>query len=242
MQISVEVKGLDTALRAIKTDLPKQTRYATMVALNRTASKVRERQYSEMHRVFDRPTPYTLRALRVISATKQNLQAEVGFKEAWAPRASKFMPTQVEGGSRPLKAFEIAMQQWVTTRSPQGKLGIYPPGTRFVPGPGAKLDAYGNMSRGQIIQILSGLKAMTDRYANESTRSRRRAKRTSNYWATQRGVWFIQGQKMVMVLIAVRSAQYRKRYPFYEVSEKFIAETWPGEFERAFAEAMATAR
>lgn len=241
--IVVEVKGLETVIRSLGVDLPKQVRYATMVALTRTASGVRERQYSEMHRVFHRPTPYALNALRVVSATKQNLQAEVGFKKAWSPRVAAFMPTQVEGGGRPLKQLELFIQQRVTTMSPQGKRGVYPRGTYFVPGRGARLDTYGNMSRGQIQQVLSGLGAQMDRYANETARSRKRAKRQGHFWATQRGIWFVTAKKMEMVLVAVRGMPlYPKRFPFYETSQRFVSEVWPGEFDRAFAEAIATAR
>ena len=241
--IQIEVKGLGTALKSIGVDLPKQTRYATMVALTRTASKVRDRQYSEMHRVFDRPTPYTLRAIRVKPATKSDLSAWVGFKKPWAATAEDDMPSQVEGGGRPLKALELFLQQRVTTMSPQGKRGAYPKGTYFVPGRGARLDAYGNMSRGQVQQILSALQAHTDRLQNETVRSRKRAKRTVRYWATQRGIWEIKGQSMLMALVAVkRKPLYSKRYPFYEISRRFVGEIWPGEFDRAFAKALATAR
>jgi len=241
--IQLEVKGLDTTLRYLGADLPKQARYATMLALTRTASKVRDRQYSEMHRVFDRPTPYTLRAIRVKPATKSDLSAWVGFKRPWAARAEEYMPSQVEGGRRPLKALELFIQSRVTTMSPQGKRGVYPKGTYFVPGRGARLDAYGNMSRGQVQQILSALQAHTDQKQNETARSRKRAKRTVSYWATQRGIWEIKGQSMLMALVAVKGTPlYSKRYPFYEVSQRFVSEIWPGEFERAFAEALATAR
>ncbi|MDF5999583.1 hypothetical protein P4050_14390 [Pseudomonas aeruginosa] len=38
--------------------------------------------------------------------------------------------------------------------------GILPAGMFVVPAEGARLDQYGNMSRGQMIQILSGLGAL----------------------------------------------------------------------------------
>ena len=240
MQITVETRGLDTVLRSLGVDLPKQVKYATMLALSRTASKLRDRQYSEMHHVFDRPTPYTLRGLRVKPAKKTDLTAWVGFKEAWALRAAKYMPTQVEGGTRKLKAYEKAIQQRVIMR-PWNK--AYPAGTYFIPGRGARLDAYGNMSSGQINQILSDLQAQGDTKANTTTRSAGRNKGRGRYWATPKGIWHILGQAMTMVLVATQTPPaYSKRYPFYEISERFVREHWDEEFNKAFKEAVATAK
>ena len=59
------------------------------------------------------------------------------------------MPPQVAGGRRSLKSAEkmLAAKNYL------------PGGMVTVPGAGAKLDAYGNMSRGQLVQLISALLA-----------------------------------------------------------------------------------
>lgn len=240
MELKIEVQGVDRLREEFGSLLPKQIQFAMLKAIDRTVDKTKSRMYSEMHRVFDRPTPYTLNALRSKPPTMSNIQGEVGFKEPWAPRSTKYLTPQVEGGFRSVKAFERAIQQRVTTMNPQGQRGVYPPGTQFVPGRGARLNSYGNISPGQIQQILSGLQAQGDRFANETAASRKRAKRTGHYWATQRGIWFIDGQKMQMVLVATKTKpQYGRRFMFYELAKQFADQTYMGEFNQALGEAMA---
>jgi hypothetical protein len=98
-----------------------------------------------MQRVFDRPTRWTLGSIKV-KPTKQ-LEVEVGIldPEGYYKRAANYVGTQTTGGQRKMKAFERALQQY----------GLMPQGWYAVPGEGAKIDSYGNMSSGQIRQIMS---------------------------------------------------------------------------------------
>ena len=63
--------------------------------------------------------------------------------------------------------------------------GILPAGMFVVPAEGARLDQYGNMSRGQMIQILSGLGALEYRagFKGNATQSARSWRRDTN-WRT----------------------------------------------------------
>jgi hypothetical protein len=240
VELKIEIQGADALRAEFGSLLPRQIQFAMLKAIDRTVDKTKSRLYSEMHRVFDRPTPYTLNALRSKPPTMTNLQGEVGFKEPWAPRSTKYLEPQVEGGGRRVKGFEYAIQQRVTTMNPQGQRGVYPAGTMFVPGRGARLDAYGNISPGQIQQILSGLQAQSDQLTNETKASRKRAKRTGHYWATQRGIWFIDGQKMQMVLVATKTKPtYKRRFLFYDLAKQFADQTYPDEFRNALDEALA---
>ncbi len=239
MDMKIEVVGIERLREEFSSLLPRQIRFAMLKAVDRTVDKTRSRMYSEMHRVFDRPTPYTLGALKTKAPTMETLQGEVGFKEPWALRSTKYLEPEVEGGPRRVKGFERLIQQNVTTMSPQGIRGAYPGNTTFVPGRGARLDAYGNISPGQIQQILSGLGAQSDRLQNETSASRKRTKRTGHYWATQRGIWFVSGQRMEMVLVATkRKPQYPVRYPFYSLAGRFADQAFPGEFEAALRERL----
>lgn len=72
----------------------RQMPFAISRTLNDTAKDVVKAQVVEMQHVFDRPTPFTLNAFRVIPSTKTNLTAVVTTKD----RQSTYLPLQAEGG------------------------------------------------------------------------------------------------------------------------------------------------
>lgn len=150
----------------------RQLPFATALALTRTAQDVKRAEEAAIRTAFDRPTPYTMRSVFMRPATKQRLEAVVWLKDERATEgtpATAYLGPQVYGGERGLKRFERSLV----------KVGHMKYGDRAVPAAAARLDSYGNMSRGQIVQILSQLKANTlAGYDANATNSRRsRAKR-----------------------------------------------------------------
>lgn len=149
---------LTTDLRRMAKDiraLGRQAAFAQVVALTRTAQDVRAAERREVRDSFDRPTPYTQDAFFVRPARRENPEAIVGIKDDRSGGRGRapatYLEPQIEGGGRRLKGFERALRS----------LGVMD-GTQFiVPGRAARLDVYGNISRGQIIQILSQLRAFT---------------------------------------------------------------------------------
>ena len=128
-----------------------------------------------MRRVFDRSTAWTLNSLYVKGATKQSLTARVWFKDYDDPR--HYLLPQVYGGSRPQKRLEVLLT----------RLGVMRADERAVPAAGARLDAYGNMGRGQVQQIISQLKGfyLAGASQNASNSKRSRAKRAAeSYFAS----------------------------------------------------------
>ncbi len=230
----------------------RQIPYGTMLALNRTATRVQEAEVNEMRGVFDRPTPYTLSALRIRKATKANLTAYVEPKNmaTKAISADKYLAPQILGGSRGQKRFERALIA----------VGAMPQGYVAVPGSGARFDAYGNMSRGQIVQILAYFRAFPEvgYRANMSAAGRGRLARGSrrnmgySYFVAgpggslPPGIWqrfaFSEGHAIRPVLIFVKSTMYRKRLDFDVVAEKTVEKYFEGDFRLAMMQAAATAR
>lgn len=149
MRLTVDTQGLQQSVDKIS-DLPKQLRFATAVALTRTAKLVAEAEVQEMRDVFDRPTPFTLRSIFVKGARPDAPVAEVGIKnDSGGQRpAVNWLRWQVQGGLRTQTAYERLLVGAGAMRSDD----------RAVPGKGARLDAFGNISRGQLIQILSQLR------------------------------------------------------------------------------------
>lgn len=231
----------------------KQVKFATRVALTRTAKKVEAAELHEMRDIFDRPTPFTLSGLFVRPATTTNLTAEVKLKDFASKSstpAATYMAAQIKGGTRRQKRFERALQS----------VGALPPGYRVVPGEGAELDAYGNMSRGQIVQILSFFNAFPEAgyKANMSDKRRESLARGSKtrqgmaYFVGRPGdrlplgvyqrVHFAGGSAIRPVMIFVREVTYQATFDFGYVAEKTIERHFASEFQRALDEARATQR
>lgn len=126
--------------------------FATARALTMTAEDARVKLTKEISTVFDRPVPFTQKSIFKKGATKAKLSAMVWVKDDGATKgtpAVKYLAPQIYGGKRNLKRFEKALQA----------IGILPPGMIAVPGKAAEKDAYGNMSRGQIVRLLSYFQA-----------------------------------------------------------------------------------
>ncbi len=147
----------------------KQVPYATSVALNKTAQAVREALRKKMPEVFDRPTPYTQRSLWIRRATKQELSAEVALKDFAGKgiAASRYLWPQVHGGQRSQKRFEKSLSQ-------VGPDGYY------IPAGGAEYDAYGNISRGQIVRMMSFVEAFGEQGYRANATAVSRARRAKN--------------------------------------------------------------
>lgn len=258
------VKSEFSELPRLYIDVEKQVRYATSVALNKTAESVRDAIRDKMQQVFDRPTPYTLNALRILRSNRETLRAKVDFREASGKgiAADKFLSPQVYGGPRQEKRFEAAMRRTGKTAR------------RFlVPGAGAVLDAYGNVSRGQIIQVMSYFEALGDNgyRANSTAKSRRRLAKfgktedgyrkiggvqyfISRGKGTQAngrsqpldaGVWRktgVHGADVKPVFLFVDQPQYRPALPFYETAEDVFAASFDENYDTALEAAIRTAR
>lgn len=170
IKLDIKINGLDR-VRAHLANQQKQVTFAAAVALTKTAKAAERETYEEFRRTFDRPTPTMMRALRTKTATKADLTARVFVKDR--PLGGKnpysmaeLLAHQFKGGGRIQKQLEAVLRQQ----------GLLQPGQFVVPGGAAKLDRYGNMVRGQIVQILSQIgvrRAGFDSTPTGSARSRR---------------------------------------------------------------------
>lgn len=149
--VKVQVKNAEQIVALLDDFGRRQVPFAMALAATRIAKRAERELYDEMRQVFDRPTKWTLNSLYVRKATKRTMEALVKLKDdaykGIAP--TKYLAPQIFGGARRWKRHERALQQ----------VGILPAGMYCVPGPAAQMDAFGNMSKSQIIQILSHLRA-----------------------------------------------------------------------------------
>lgn len=248
MEIKIELSGVNKMIESL-TDFEKQhLPFATAKALTKTGQEVKAGLVKEMESVFDRPTPYTLDALMLRPATKSNLVAFVWLKDfaGKGTPAVKYLWAQVVGGSRNLKRFESALQ----------RVGALPRNMFITPGEGADLDQYGNMSKGQIVQILSYFQAMGEQgyRANMTDAGRARLKRGSKkkrgfeYFIPEPGsrlrpgiykrLGFSHGSAIKPVLIFIKAPGYEKRFKFFEVGQRIAAARLPINLNDALSQAI----
>ena len=247
--ITVDVTGVESLQRDIER-AGKQLPFALALALTRTAEMVKLEESKEMQRVFRSPTPYTLDALYLKRATKTRLEAEVWVKDASAKGtpATKYLLPQVYGGERNTKRFESLMRDrdYMTASE------------YVVPAEGAQLDAYGNLSRGQLSKILAQLQAAFDPLQRETPTSRKRSLRRTRggrYFIggapgrgqhLARGVWERLttgfGSGVRPVLLFVRQPRYVPRFKFFEVAQRVVNDQLPYQAKLAVEHALKTAR
>ena len=216
--------------------IQRQAQSAMRSAVQFTAHEVRVGLRTEAQAVFDKPTPYTLSRTTVVSGNN-GLTATVRLQDS-----GRYLNPQIRGGSRPWKRFEFLL----------GRVGVLPQGMYAIPTRFARMDAYGNMSRGQIVQILAWFSANGANSRRQNMTDATRAKRTAGtrrqagyeYIAIQRkeggftpGVYelnhFTAGTAIRPVLIFVRTPFYRPRWDFNGVGKRIALEKFGKNFSRA---------
>ena len=231
----------DNGVRDLFQQLHKQTPFATALALTRTGQKIKLNLVTEMRKVFDRPTPYTINSLQLKPAKKTNLIAEVWFKGRWVhANENHYLWPHAYGIQREQKGFEKELYKSGYLTSGRGKYAM--------PGQGARMDKYGNMSRGQIVQILTALRALrgTPTTLGGGKYKYKLRKGSKDYFSPNYkssltpGVYKRQGKSVTPVLIFTHKAVYRKRFAFFEIARKTYEQHYRSEFNAAFNQAGAT--
>lgn len=222
-------------------------------ALNKTALDMRDALIEEMRKVFDRPTPYTLNSIRVKRATNANLATTVWFRGS--ENQKHYIMPQVYGGNRDQKRSESLLR----------RRGILGANEVMVPASNAAVrrDAYGNVSRGQMQQILSQLGAFYLAGSNKNETPEKKAKRegkllSQRYFVARKGesrvgfgswkngekiqhlksgIWMrvrtISGNEIYPIFFFANKATYRIRFKFHEVAQKAAEANFERQYKKA---------
>jgi hypothetical protein len=163
----IRLEGVKETMNYYENLAKEQLPFALSKGINDLAFMIKEKESETMQRVFDRPKPQTVRNVRVFKGNKTNPGATIAFYQIFD--GDEYMIPEIQGGARGKKPSEK-------------KFGRY-----FVPGDGAKLDAYGNMKGSQITQIMSQLGKFSEvgHLMNQTARSkgrRRGAAKTTEYF------------------------------------------------------------
>jgi len=241
-RVRITVKAnLDEFMNQLEANVFKRLPIAAVIAINKTAGEVWLAEQEEMRAVFDRPTPDTLAAVRYSKATTQKLEAAIWLDDSdrsggGHPKSEQLIP-QIYGGVRVDKRSEYILRN----------AGILPAGMSIVPGRAARFDAYGNISTGQVRQILSALRISergvgstsnrplpNARETIGSTRARRaRARaRAGDYFVAQRdrphgrhlapGIYQRTPGRILPILMFVQRPSYQPVLDFNRVANEVI--------------------
>ena len=117
--------------------------------------------------------------------------------------------------------------------------GLLPHGLQAVPGRGAKLNRFGNMTKGAISKAVIGAQASEDRRAQEG--------RTKYFVMRKAGKPIgiaarFSKSRMDMVMAFVSSASYQTRLDFYGVGQKAVDRKFSVEVTKSLEQAIRTAK
>jgi hypothetical protein len=226
-------------------------------ALTQAALLTRDKTYDQMRAKFDRPTPFVMKGLRIKAAEKNEfpMTAEVfvkdfpitghnSFSDQYQSGLANIIGHQFGGGKRQRKLLEARLQQ----------RGMITASEYLVPGAAAKLDSYGNISRGQLQQILSQLFIRQSGFDNSPTSSKRskrnQAKAGDIFWSTgtkgfasskghngtlSKGVWVRTngGRSLKPLLIVVRRPVYKQLINMQAIADDVMANDFPRLYAKA---------
>ncbi|WHI52971.1 hypothetical protein P3339_09475 [Microbulbifer sp. MLAF003] len=231
MDVSVK---LDTSkFERAAAELKKQLPYASSVALNNVAFRIRGEERSAMGRVFKNPAKLTLNSVLVKKATKCSGIAKIFIRDqatnGTAP--SKYLAPSVIDVKRNDKRFERALQH----------MGVLPSGMYVVHGKAARLNKHGNISAATYKKILAELRA------GSGSGQDKKGKYFVGKVNGVLGVWKRAGSKrrptVKPILIFLRGKpDYKKRFPFLRIAEGIARRHLPIELNKAMDHAIATAK
>jgi hypothetical protein len=245
-----------------------QMPFAVSKAVHSLAWEVKKATDLEMRTTFDKPTPYTMRAIGVepLRPDKYKPEATVGLRSDSPSKGTPWeaaLSHQFTGGARHWKRFEAALM----------RAGLLLPGMAAVPPRQSSwaisLDQYGNVPANTIKNILSYFQALGNKgYSGNMSEKKKRQKmkmgvsesgyKTINgvqYFVARRltnenkhlwpGIWAkrgIHGSDVAPVLLFVRRPQYQRRIDLQSIAARAIDLHYVRVMNDALDYAMATAK
>lgn len=215
----------------------KQLPFIMAKSLTLTARDVQAELKKQLPQVFDRPNRWTMNSLFMKPATKSKLSAMVGLKDGDEGKskgtpAVKYLLPEIQGGDRRFKRFEKAFEA----------IGVLPKGMMMVPGATAKVDAFGNMRKTQIVEILKQLRGGSPVSVNGQ------AKAVPKYFVVREGarglspgVWMTVGgdrRNVKPVLLFVKTSRYAKRWKFFESAKRVALDRFGVRFNETASQVL----
>jgi hypothetical protein len=253
MIISVKT-NVDEFRRSV-TAFQDQIPFAVARAINETAVAAQKAVTAELPTIFDRPTPFTKRSVKVLDrASKTGLTATVGLQ----PIQAEYLKLEELGGTRTAASNTTSPAQALLERQQLGP------------------NSYGNIPAGAVPKLRAQAAATSlARKANVAARaSARGGKRARLFGAPRigsggisyksravkgiyRGIVYIRGSdpqahgrpggfyrlskgKLIPLILFASQAHYSAKFGFHERIGAVVKKIFPEALARAFAEAVRT--
>ena len=202
--------------------LERQIRFGVARGLTNVAKRAVEDVTAELPSVFDRPTPFTMRAIGSSWATKETLVSTVFVKR----EQLEYLGLEIEGGER---------------RPEPGK-------PVNVPGQQASLNAYGNLPRRAIKRYIGQKNTFVADGKGKEAHLKPGVYRRSKAGARKAGGRGTKGSlnastSSLTLLVGFKpEAVYAPRFDFVGIVERSVARNLERELDAAVGQALATAR
>jgi hypothetical protein len=216
---SVQITGLQQLMGTLSDLGKKQMPFAVARAMTMTVKQAAAAETAHILAVFDKPTPFTQRAVGFTGATKNNLSAKVFIKDAQA----KYLEPESEGGARGFKSFE---EKFAT----EGQTLV------LLPGRGIELNQYGNVTKAKIKRIARDL--------NTSGTNKRFFSGAPKGQHLPAGIYARtnNNKQITPLMVFASAAVYQKRFMFSEVGKDTITAQFEGNMVASWDLAVSTAR
>lgn len=231
--VSLDDREIDAAFKRLS---GRDLAVAASWALNDTATDVLDHVQARMDEVFDRPTRFAKNAFTVRGARPNRLEASVEERPSVGKR--HFLKVQEKGGARGNTGLEMLLQSRLAY---DGQI------TAISPAGGAKLDAFGNWSRGERNQALSAVQSQRDASANPTAASKKRNRKRAGFFVPKpaskltAGIWKREADGSISKVVHFTSSmpRYEQRLGFFDGAAEVHAKRLPEHMKRTFAKMMA---
>lgn len=226
--------------------LGKGARFAVSLALNKTANQARKEIERQIPQKLDNPTAYTKQALWTKASNyRRDLTAEVKLKDV------KRFGARFTHGETLGHLFVPA-----PTRNPSGlermlySTGRLKRGEYLLPSTGARLDGNGNMSRGQIKQIITQLKMSVSSYDNATSSKRSMRNRRKNgviWWSDgteglKRGLFMRVGREIECIAAVIQTPRYAVRINMEKLVDGMVRSKFENNLDESITYVMNNAK
>jgi hypothetical protein len=217
--ITVDLKGLEEALRNFQDQIP----FASAKALTELAKRVQQKQKDAIATVFDNPNAFTKNSTFYKSASKTDLESKVGFKDTgyYGGQGGHYLTAQIIGGARETKRLE---------RFLTGK-GWLKNGELIVPSRDVRKDSYGNIQRKVLEDMIFGLQQGYNRRFeyNYFVPPRNHPKLAPGVWRSEWSTGII-----IPIVLFIDRTQYAQKYNFFDIATQTVTD----EFQQISADAV----
>lgn len=233
IRIQIDTKQAKKAFGLWATDLQKkQLPFAMALALTRTAQLVQQAETANLPEVFDRPTPFTMKAIGMQKATKSKLESVIFVKDI---QAGYLKPYIMGGLSVPAKPANIAMLR------PKA----------------IDLNQYGNIPANKIKKLLGN----KDKYFLGTVTFKKTGKVTGLWERVDTGTighkvtWSERGQKwrhgtvikgekhnLKLLMRFGDPKEVKQHFAYFKNAEAIVKKNFDIELKKAMKQAIATAR